>query len=331
MALLNTIETLPSTSAEAFRRFDERYLAGVSAVEPDTWVEELGDVFDVDSPDVTFPIGLLSTKYEETKGESRAKTMEEKEVRLKAAEYDAGYEAKLLDLLTKVFAYRKWEQAPARFIKAEKRLLLSKIAALLEAGTSGLSPWDGVAFFHASAHEANPAEPGLATFGNYQSSGKDPAVLANIEEEVATMMTVPDEDGQVMGVYPTHIGLPTAKFEKVKNTLGKEIVVIGSLDGSGGGTMGTEDNPYKGVIQPVHMPQLTDANDWYLFDANIMKAQGVPPWAALRYFAGAALGMRTWDESSDFFKNSSKIKVSSHIWYGFSLMFPHAVRRVTGA
>lgn len=324
MALLNTAETLPATSQEAIREFDERYLAGVSAVEPDTWPELYGDVFDVTSPDNTFPIGLMSAKYEETKGESRAKTIEEREIRLKVAEYDAGFEMKLLHILTNVFAARKWNSTADRFIKAEKRLLAKKIAALLEAGTSGTTEWDGVAFFHATDHEANPAEPGLATFGNYQASAKDPTDITDIEEEVALMMEVPDENGDKMGVYPTHMLLPTEKFEAVKNTLGKDLIVFASGDGA-------ENNPYKGTIQPVHVPELTDANDWYLVDMNTVRQQGVPPWIATRFFASAVMGLRFWDESSDFFKNSSKLKVSSHIWYGFELLFPHAIRRVAGS
>lgn len=329
MALLNTIDKLPKTSAEAFRVFDERYLAGVSAMQPDTWVEELGDVFDVDSPDTTFPIGLLTAKYEETKGNSRARTMEEGEIRLKTAEYDAGYEAKLIDLTTKTFAYRKWATTPRRFLSAEKRLILQKIAGLLEANP--VCPWDALtddsvttAFFHATDHVANPADPDGVTFGNYDASGLDPADIANIQAQVAAMMEVPDENGDRLEVYPTHIGLPTEKFEAVKNKLGQEFIIEVAGDGA-------TNNPYKGVIRPVHMPQLTDANDWYLIDMNTIQNQAVPPWIAIRYMAAAALGMRRWDESSDFFKDSSKIKVSSHIWYGFSLAFPHAIRKVAGA
>jgi hypothetical protein len=66
-----------------------------------------------------------------------------------------------------------------------------------------------------------------------------------------------------------------------------------------------------------------------LFDTRLLKQ--LPPWAALRYSPGAALELRQWGEESDFFKNAGKIKNSSHIWYGFSLVFPQAIRLVKGA
>ena len=43
------------------------------------------------------------------------------------------------------------------------------------------------------------------------------------------------------------------------------------------------------------------------------------------------MGLRTWDESSDFYKATSKLKVSKHIWAGYGLLFPHAIRLIKGA
>lgn len=331
MALLNTVEKLPTTSAEAIREFDERYLAGISAVEPDMWTEQLGDVFDVNSPDVTFPIGLMSAKYEETKGENRAKTLEEKPIRVKVAEFDAGFEAPLLHLFQNAYAWRKWQETPSRFIIAEKRFVNRQIAALLEAGTVGTSPWDDVAFFSAASHLANPAEPDVGTWGNYNSVATDPADIDNIAAEVASMMAVKDEHGERMGVRPTHILLPPEKYEPVRILLMQDQVLRGILDGAGGGQMGPTNNPYKGALEPVLVNEFTDANDWYLVDSNLMRNQGVPPWGAMRYRAPESLGLRFFDEASDFFKNTSKLKVSSHIWFGFTLLFPHAIRRIAGA
>jgi hypothetical protein len=87
-------------------------------------------------------------------------------------------------------------------------------------------------------------------------------------------------------------------------------------------------NPIAG-LRAVYVPELTDADDWYLLDSKLAKV--LPPWVGLRYSPGLALELRQFDESSDFFKNTGKIKVSSHIWYGFGMPFPHAIRLVKGA
>jgi len=321
MATIKVTDQLPTNSADAMREFDDRYLAVYGIAQPPGWADDIGDLIETASPDVTFPIGLLSTKYQEFSGENRAKTLQEKDIRVKVAEYDAGYEARLIDLTTNVFAYQKWQQIPARFLAAEQRHRNAQVAAMLEAGTVGNSAIDGVPFFNAS-HPANPAE-GTDVFSNYQASTKDVVSLVNIEAEATIMMGVLDENGQKLGIQPDTILVPTGKFLALTNLLKQDIVA------STAGTA-TVRNPFLGVFNVVHVPELTDVNDWYLVDSKAL-SQGLTPWGMLRYQPAASLGLRHWDEDSDFFKNTGKIKVSSHIWYGFALLFPHAIRLVKGA
>lgn len=44
MALLNPATTLPTSSQDALEIFDERYNAAQLLVQPQTWVDELGEV-----------------------------------------------------------------------------------------------------------------------------------------------------------------------------------------------------------------------------------------------------------------------------------------------
>lgn len=312
-----TSDTLPTSTEAALREFDERYLAVVSAAPAPTWADRFK--FGVSAPRNTFPLSLMSTRYNETKEvSSRFETMSEKDFDVKVVEFDAGYEVKAIDLVSNSFAYRNWQQVPSRFVTAEGRHVCRELAALLESGTSTVSPWDGVAFFSASSHLANPSKPSLGTFGNYNSSALDPASLPNLTAEITSMRNVRDENGDKLGVEPDEIWLPTGKFQAVSNLLNQNLI------GNG------ESNPMLGKLRPVHVPELTDANDWYLVDSR-MVGMGISPMLAASYVPSNNLGLRFFDEGSDFFKNSGKIKVSSHIWYGFGLVFPHAIRRVAGA
>jgi hypothetical protein len=324
MASLFANEQLPTTSEQAIRIFDERYLAGVSAVEPPGWAALLGDSVDLGAPRVTFPIGLLSTKYLETKEESgRFKTMQEESFDLKVVEYDAGYEAKLIDLKSNVYAYKKWSDIPKRFLNAEKRHVNRNLVTLLEDGTSQISPWDGVAFFSA-AHKANPTGDPSTTWSNYQSVATDVTDITKLLAEVTAMEGVLDENGEKINAVPDTILAPTPKYEPLLYVLKQTLILSGSATAP-------YSNPFVGRFNVIHVPELTDVNDWYLVDSKLMGAQGVPPWLAAKYMAPADLGLRYFDETSDFFKNTGKIKVSSHIWYGFKLIFPHAIRKVVGA
>lgn len=318
MASLFVNQQLPTTSEQAIREFNERYLAVVSAAAPSGWAASF--IQGVGAPRVTFPLTAFGMKFRETKAQpGRAKSFEEKSFDLRVVEYDEGAEAPMLDLSTNVFAYRNWQKAPERLMLAEDRHLATKLAALLESGETATSPWDGVAFFHASGHLANCFEPTGSTFGNLQSSTKDPVSVANIQAEATLMASsVLDVNGDKLQANPTEIWLPTEKYFKVRDLLNQDRLANG------------ESNPIKGLYTPVHVPELTDADDWYLVDPDLIKRTGMDPMFAATYTPSATLGLRMWDESSDFYKETGKIKVSKHIWNGFALVFPHAIRKVKG-
>jgi hypothetical protein len=58
MASLFTNQTLPATSEEAIRQFDEKYLAAITAAAPPAWCAPFIDT--VGHP-ATYPMSLMST------------------------------------------------------------------------------------------------------------------------------------------------------------------------------------------------------------------------------------------------------------------------------
>lgn len=316
---LYTSEQLPTSSEEAIRRFDEKYLAVISAERPSDWASRF--VYGVDAPRTTYPMSFLATKFRETREESgRYTDMGDKTFDLKVAEFDTGYEAKVFDLLTNVFAWKRWGDVPSEFAIAEERHYARELAAAFEAGETGTSPYDDVAFFHATDHLANPMKgSGGGTWGNYQASIKAPT-LANIQAEMILMQGgVKDQNGDKMIVEPDEIWLPTARYQSTSDLLNQAFLATG------------ESNYMVGKLKAVHAPEFTDANDWYLVDSKLIK-RGFDPMIAAKYSAlDGQLGLRFLDQSSDHFKRTGKIAVSQHIWCGFALLFPHCVRKVNGA
>jgi hypothetical protein len=318
---LYTIEQLPTTSAAAIREFDDRYIAALGASQPDGWVDKLGALVPTSAPMVTFPVSQLRTKYQRTEGEGRAKTLGEKSFDVKSEEFDDGYEARLIDLFQQVFAYRNWQQAPARLVLAEEQFRHQQIAALLEEGPSTVCV-DGEFFFDTD-HPANLFDDSAGVWSNLQASVKDVVSVANIQAEVTAMMAVKDENGNKLGVQPDTILVPTEKAEPLKNLLKQALIATAA------GTA-TMSNPYMNGFNVVPVKELTDVNDWYLVDSKMI-SQGLAPWISLRQTVPTALMMRVFDEASDFFKKSGRIRIESHIWYGFALGLPHAIRLVKGA
>lgn len=315
---LYTIEKLPTTSAAAIREFDDRFIAALAAAPVSGWVDKLGALVPTGAPMMTFPLSQLRSKYLRTTGEGRAKMLGEKSFDVKSEEFDDGYEAKLIDLYQQSFAYRRWQQAPGALVRAEERFRHQQIAALLEAGQSTAFLDTGVNFFSA-AHPCNLFED-VDTFSNYQSVAKDVVSVANIEGEVTAMMGVLDENGDKLGVQPDTLLVPTEKAEPLKNLLKQAMIADSGV---------SVTNPYMNGFNVIVVPEFTDANDWYLVDSKLIGE--LAPWVSLRQTVPQSLALRWFDESSDFFKKTGKLRVESHIWYGFSLGLPHAIRKIVGA
>lgn len=315
MASLFTKDTLPTTSEEAIRRFDDRYNAIVAAAAPSSWAERF--VADVESPRTTFPLSSFTSGFRETREESgRYRGMGEKTFDVNVVEFDDGYEAKVSDLVTNVFAWQRWMEVPSAFITAEARHHAKQLVTLLEAGASTACKYDDVNFFSAS-HLCNPNDPDSSTFSNYQSAGTAPT-LANIQTEMTSMRAVKDVNGNKLGIEPDEIWLPTGKFQSVAATLEQAFLATG------------ESNYMAGKLRPVHVPELTDADDWMLVDTKLLNAY--TPMIAARWTSlDSRLGLRFLDETSDHFKKTGKIAASKHIWAGYGLLFPHAIRLVKGA
>ncbi len=322
---LYTISKFPATDQAAMREFDDRYIASIGAGPPPSWADA-GDQFPTAAPMITFPLGSLAMKYLQTEGESRFKTLMSKSFDLKAQEYDVGVEAKLTDLFSNAFAYRNWQQAPARWQIADVRHRNRSIVTLLEDAVN--QDWvDGKKFFSAT-HYSDLNDTGSTTWSNYNSAALDVLSIANIQAQVTIMQGVLDENGEKLGCDPDTILVPTAKYEGLKNLLAQALILGAASTATSNATV---NNPYLGRFNVVHVPELTDADDWYLVDSKLRASSGLPPWISMRQTQPASLALRHWDESSDFFKDTGRIKVSSHIWTGHCMGFPHSIRLVKGA
>ncbi len=278
-------------------------------------------------------MSVLALKFTETlAGEGKFKTIGEKECTLTTAEYDEGVEIELVKLCSNSFSAKRWADAPAALVQAEQMFKLKLLADALVANAAGACGWDDLALFHDS-HLCNPKDANSATFDNLQATTKDVSDIAKLEEEITLMANVLDINGDRLGVMPTHIGVPTAKFQKLKNTLKQDFIPSTATPGAGTTTM---RNPYNDAgLTVVRMDQLTDNDDWYLFDMNII-SKGVPPWIlaklALPGPGFSELGIRHWDMSnSDSCRAKGTIAVSQHIYYGYKFLYPHAIRKVAGA
>lgn len=306
-----------TSAADAFAAVDERYTGSMIGAEVDSWAADLGDVIPTDEMAVRFPIANLSGwGYQQLQGENRFKAYSGKDFVLKTEEFQEGYEEYLRKLQKDPLAARQWALFGDRLPLMETDLVNSSIGTALVNGTT-TNGIDGTAFFSA-AH------------GNYQSAAT-PFTIANLMAEASLMSTQTDANGRNLGVKPDTIFVPNALFFSATLAVSQALMLSSGV---------ALDNPLKGAFRVVSANNLTNhatpaSSDWYLLDST-MTAKGLPPWVIVRGTGGgggegSATGLRRWDTDSDFFKNHSRIKVSSHIDYGFSLGFHYGIRKIKGA
>lgn len=332
---LYEIDKLPTTSGEALREFDDRYIAGAGAGPVPSWATDLGDFVPTNAPMLTFPISALGLKFQKSSGQNRFKDMSEKSFDVKAEEFDEGIIAKLKDILEQIYAYRKWLNGPERLKIAEARFRNRQIATLLEAGVS-TACWDGVNFFSAT-HPRNFAKPSLGTFSNYQATTKSVLVIENILAEIeAYEANAFDETGELVDSTVDTIIVHRSKRLRLLAELGKEFIredngtndVMVSNPLFSGVPKG---NGQKGLLTVVSPPELSNTEDWCVMDAAGAKADHLPPWLSIRQTVAASLEMREYNEDSELFRDSGRIAKSAHVWCGFALAMPHRIRLVKGA
>jgi len=324
MASNYDVDQLPTTSARAIEEFDDRFIAVQGTFSPNKWFDMLGLFEGMSTPELTFVMSQLGLKYQATRGDSRFKQSVEHGFTLRSSEFDEGIEAKLLDLYQQTFAWRRWNEGPGLLTIAEERFRGTTVRTLLEAGASTACGYDEDYFFDTD-HHVNLGDSSIGTFSNYTSGGLDVVSVPNIQAQIVDMAdNLLDENGEHIENNRWMIGVPVEKYLPLKNLLKSELIV------SAGGA-GTVSNPFANdaSIQVMQMPQLTGAKDWYIFALDVVDQ--LPPWFMLKYNVPASLALRRYDESSDFFRDTGKIKVSSHIHYASGYGFPHGVRLVVGA
>ena len=146
------------------------------------------------------------------------------------------------------------------------------------------------------------------------------------------MLLVPGPDGNHIGGRATGIMIPTVLDETTRLLLTvQDLILSGALSGGGDGTMGQVRNEhFNSGMGYTHCPELAGTGsdaDYYLTSEERF-AQGLVPWAIAEDSAEELL---TWDESSDFYKDSDHIKVESKVYVNGCLLWPHGIRLVKGA
>lgn len=337
------IEEFGPSSQRSLEEFRMNYNMALAAM-PKVWAETLGDLMPSGSINKdTYPINLSATRYTKKKAQAPgAETSMNFDISVTKDEFYAGEEVELRRLAD--FAHViSWNRRAERMATARVFLRNLLVTAVLEAGTAGY--WgssselatgiDGQPFFSAT-HKVHPRDPskklrGVATWGNYQAAAT-PLNAVNLTGEKVKAFLVADPTGHEFGFEYDLMLVPSSLNEVARNLLTVQDLIIeaGTVNGVANAFAATKNPHYQSGMVAERAPDLagTDtAANWYLMSRAALAA-GLFPWLISE---DGSEDLRVWDESSDFYKDSGMIKVTSHIYVAAALLFPHGIRLVTGA
>ena len=308
------------------------------ASQPKTWAEQLGDVVTGDSLKDTYPVAIDVQLYKEKAGpQAAAIDIKAKDVSVIKREFATAARAEARRIKRGDHAYvMQWSRRSAQMARARVLLRNQLVSTLIQAGESTLCVLDNANFFSAT-HKVNPFDAsikfnGSATWSNLQASAS-PLNATTLTAEKLALMQVPGPDGQELGLEATHLVVPTALYEVAVNLLKvQDLILTGTLDGAGGGTMGTVRNPHfnRAGLEIVRAPELDSSlgadSDWYLVSATAM-TMGLYPFVISEDTSDELV---EWNEDSDFYKDTKHIKMESTVLAEAAFLFPHAMRKVSG-
>jgi phage I-like protein len=344
-APVRPIEEFGTSSQRALEEFRMNYNMALAS-EPQVWAETIGDMLPGGSLKDTYPINFSANRYVEKTAEGPAEARSKNvDITVTKREFNSAEQVELRRLQHGDFAYiQSWGRFAERMARARVALRNLLVTALLEGGLSSYWGYDATLYptgidgqpFWSATHKVNPFDASMklrasATWSNYQSAAT-PLNAVNLTAEKAAAVQVADPNGYEINADFDMILLPSVLNETAKNLLTIQDFILDARTVNGtANTMGPVKNPhYQSGMKFTKAPELTGAAataNYYLLATGAI-ARGLFPWVISE---DAAEELRTFDESSDFFKKTGEIRVQSHIYTNAALLFPHAIRYVKGA
>lgn len=332
-------EPFGATSQRALEEFRLDLMVN-QAIIPDDWTVHFGLQIPGGYGVTTFPLDFSVVNFRERLGQNAAaETPNTRDISLDKREFRAAKQCDLRRLQGGDFAYIKtWQSGPAQMARGKVKLRASLVTTLLQGGTaiywgqsaSQKTGVEGVYYFSAS-HKINPfnkaitmSGTGGSTWSNYQASGT-PFGIANLSAEMDSMLFVPHFDGLVLGTECSSLLLPTSLQGPARRVFDQPFATDGETS-----SVQIANVHYQSSLRRVHAPQLSGSDataDYYLLSEGTI-AEGFFPWVIVE---DAEDEIITWDESSDFYKQTNMIKIEEKTYINAALAWPHGIRLVKGA
>lgn len=313
----------------ALTEFSDAFLASLAVADPaDNWAIRLGYEHKSMSLATRFPIPMSAPGFVERTGDDRLRSLYERTLGVIPKSWVDGVQ--ILKEVLQAPDFLGWGEEPSRIAVEAARHPNSIVAAMLEANpltdvyreeNEGGATLSTLHLFEAANHLINPVEPDLGNFGNITAVSGGSINASLIKTLKAKFRKRVGLNGKPMGLRFDTLIVPAAREEEALDFFQSDNLILAVLNGATpvGGV--PTNNRHKGTVTVVVADELTDEDKLYALDSRspnkswVVQSMGTPEEI-------------TFDESSDFYKNTGKLAKKFILRAGVSAALPHAIELV---
>ncbi len=339
-------------AARALEEFSDQFRSALVLNEPDNW-DDLGLSYTLAKAagTATFPLPIDAAGYKEFEGDIKYRRLYNRSLSFRTKQWSDGVEEQAVVIENDQFS--GWADAPGNMAREWKRLPLLMLASLLQGpapATNAPAAYFGplldlyrdrdsntastIPLFSA-VHQSNVFDAAVGTFNNIlTTTHAQIASGAFFDQLYAYTASVLGANGKPLNVSvaDTKLLLPTSLTREFKKVLEQDTLLTAI---SNAGVQNATANvvaaqPRKnidfGQITGQTVREFSIANGWdQVFFAVLGGNPSLYPWVALQ---DSAPEERLFDKSSEFYKNSGKVKIGYIGNANVGAAMPHRIVRV---
>jgi hypothetical protein len=310
----------------ALEEFSAEFDAALAVADPSPWSRMFGLYNSSRAIKTTYPIPLSAAKYRLRDGDDKYRSLYERSISMTPVEWQDGVMEKALIIEAPDFI--GWAGEPERIAREGARQPNVLVAEMLAANDPlGLyaDPRLGVAStinLFDDTHPVNIFDTAYGTFSNDSTaSAVDVAMLTAVKTKLRARK---GPNGQVMGLRVTHVLVPGALEEQVRDLLENDQLVIAienqaATDNVGGASV---NNRHRGTVEIVVADELLNDDELFFID----RGARCYPW--IIQDGGAPEEIR-FDRDSETYKREGKLGVGYVMLMAVAAALPQAIERVT--
>lgn len=274
----------------------------------------------------TFPIPISAARFLAREGQDRYRSLYQRSLSMQPQDYFDGVEEFAAAIEAPDFI--GWVGEPTRIAAEMSRHADVITAAMLEANPNldfYRSEEDGLASstaLFADAHPVNVFDSSYGTFDNdIANTGINAALIKTVRQAFRTRL---GPNGRSMRLEFTDMIVSPSNEEEARDLLESDFLLTSLVqDGTPPtASTGATQNRFKGAVNLIVSHELTSSSDDYVYCI----ARGGPwPWIVQTAEQPEYL---TYDKSSDFYKDTGKVREGVSFTAGVAAALPHSIIRV---